>query len=62
VNDKLLVHNSNGELILVKANPEKYEELGRAQVSGKTWASPAYADGRLYVKDGANVFAIQLAP
>jgi outer membrane protein assembly factor BamB len=62
VNDKLLVHNSNGELILVKASPEKYEELGRTQVCGKTWASPAYADGKLYVKDGANVFAIQLAP
>jgi outer membrane protein assembly factor BamB len=62
VNDALLVHNSNGELILVKANPEKYEELGRTQVCGKTWASPAYADGKLYVKDSANVFAIQLAP
>ncbi len=62
VNDKLLVHNSNGELILVNANPKKYEELGRTQVCGKTWASPAYADGKLYVKDGANVFAVVIAP
>jgi outer membrane protein assembly factor BamB len=62
VNDKLLVHNSTGELILVKANPEKYEELGRTQVCGKTWASPAYADGVLYVRDGANVFAVAIAP
>jgi outer membrane protein assembly factor BamB len=62
VNDKLLVHSSNGELILVKANPEKYEELGRAQVCGKTWASPAYADGKLYAKDGTHVFALSIAP
>ena len=62
VNDKLLVHNSTGELTLAEANPAKYTELGRAQVCGKTWASPAYADGRLYVKDGANVFALAIAP
>lgn len=60
VNDKLLVHKSNGELILVKANPAKYEELGRNQVCGKTWASPAYVDGLLYLKDSGNVIAVSL--
>jgi outer membrane protein assembly factor BamB len=62
VNNKLLVHKSNGELILLNANPAKYEELGRAQVCGNTWASPAYADGKLYVKDGTSVYAIEIAP
>ncbi len=62
VNDTLLVHNSNGELILVKANPERYEELGRIQLCGKTWASPAYVDGRLYIKDATHVVAVEIAP
>lgn len=62
VNGKLLVLNSNGELLLVKASPEKYEELGRAQLCGNTWASPAYADGRVYVKDAKQLAAVALAP
>ena len=62
VNDKLLVLTSKGELRLLKANPAKYEELGRAQLCANTWASPAYADGKIYVKDEKNVFALVLAP
>jgi outer membrane protein assembly factor BamB len=61
VNDKILVLNSTGELILLKTNPEKYEELGRTQICAKTWASPAYADGRIYVKDDAHLTALALA-
>ena len=34
----------------------------RAQLCAKTWASPAYADGKMYVKDEKNVFAVALAP
>ena len=60
VNDKLLVLNSTGELFLVKAAPDKYQELGRLQVCGKTWSSPAYADGKLYVKDDAHLTALSL--
>jgi outer membrane protein assembly factor BamB len=62
VNDSLLVLDSTGELRLVRASDSKYEELGRAHFAGKTWASPAYADGKLYVKDGAKLTAVQLAP
>jgi outer membrane protein assembly factor BamB len=60
VNDKLLVLNSTGELTLVSARPDKYEELGRMQVSGKTWSSPAYSNGKIIVKDDAHVAAIAL--
>ena len=61
VNDKILALNSTGELFLIKANPAKYEELGRVQICAKTWASPAYADGRIYVKDDAHLTALALA-
>jgi len=62
VNDKILVLNSTGELILVQADPTEYKELGRTQLCAKTWASPAYADGKIYVKDEAHLTAYALAP
>ena len=31
---------------------EKFEELGTAQVCGANWCNPAYADGKLYLRDG----------
>ena len=48
----LLVQTDKGELVLVAADPMKYTELARVQVCGKTWSSPAYADGKLYVREG----------
>ena len=46
-----------GQLVLVKAAPEAYNEVSRIQaVGGKCWSTPDYADGRLYVrstKEGA---------
>ncbi|MGB8170431.1 MAG: PQQ-binding-like beta-propeller repeat protein [Chthoniobacteraceae bacterium] len=61
VNDRILVLNSTGELLLVKADPAKYEELGRVQLCAKTWASPAYLDGNIFVKDEAHLTALSLA-
>jgi outer membrane protein assembly factor BamB len=62
VNDKLLVLNSTGELSLVRASDGGYEELGRAQVAGQTWASPAYTDGKIVVKDAKKLTLVQLEP
>jgi outer membrane protein assembly factor BamB len=62
VNDKLLVLDSTGELRLVRASGDKYDELGRAQVAAKTWASPAYSDGKIFVKDGEKLAAVLLEP
>jgi outer membrane protein assembly factor BamB len=62
VNDAILVLDSTGELRLVRASESKYEELGRAHFVGKTWASPAFSDGKLYVKDATKLVAVQLVP
>jgi outer membrane protein assembly factor BamB len=62
VNDSLLVLSATGELRLVRASGERYEELGRAHFLGKTWASPAYVDGKLIAKDGSKLVAVQLTP
>ena len=60
VGDKLLTLNSNGELTLIKARPDKYEELGRIQACGKTWSFPAYVDGVLYARDERQIVALKL--
>jgi outer membrane protein assembly factor BamB len=59
--DKLLVLNSSGQLLLLRANPKNYEELGRLQACGKTWSFPAYSDGVLYLRDGRQLMAVELA-
>jgi outer membrane protein assembly factor BamB len=51
VGDKLVVVTDTGELLVIKPNPNRYEELARMQVCGKTWNFPAFADGKLYVRD-----------
>ena len=51
VGEKLLALSDSGELFVIKPNPSKYEELARVQVCGKTWNAPAFANGKLYVRD-----------
>jgi outer membrane protein assembly factor BamB len=57
IGDKLVVLTEAGEMIVLKANPGKYEEVARAQVCGKNWNAPAWADGRLYVRDNRELAA-----
>jgi outer membrane protein assembly factor BamB len=61
VGDKLLVLSESGQLVLLAANPEKYTELGRMQVCGNTWSFPAYADGKLFVRDARQLLCLDLA-
>ena len=51
---------SNGTLALVKAAPQKYDEVSRFKIpatsklrpnSGKVWAHPVIAGGKLYLRD-----------
>jgi len=52
VDGKLFLFNDKGELILARASPERYEELGRVKVfSGETcWTAPALHRGRIYLR------------
>ena len=60
VGKSLLVLTEDGTLILLQANPEKYTELARLQVCGNTWSFPAYANGKLYVRDTRSLQCIDL--
>src|SRR4029077_13535226 len=59
----LLVQAENGEAVLLAANPERHEELGRFQaIEGKTWNHPVIAHGRLYVRNAREVGRYVLKP
>ncbi len=48
----ILICTDGGLLVLIAADPKECRELGRAQVCGLNWCNPAYAKGRLYIRDG----------
>ena len=51
VDGKLVVLSDAGEVVLANANPDAYEELGRLKaVAGKCWSTPAYSDGKIFVR------------
>jgi outer membrane protein assembly factor BamB len=60
IGKNLLVLTDSGELVLIAANPTAYKELGRQQVCGKNWNFPAYADGKLYLRDSRELLCLDL--
>ncbi len=58
--DKLLMLEDSGSLVLLDPNPKEYRELARAVVSGPTWAHPALANDRLYVRDEKELICLEL--
>jgi outer membrane protein assembly factor BamB len=57
---KLLVLGQLGELVLIRPDPNKYEEIDRMQVCGKSWSFPGYSNGRLFVRDQKTLQCVQL--
>jgi outer membrane protein assembly factor BamB len=58
---KLLMLEEKGDLVLLQPNSKSYKELARASVCGQTWAYPAIAGGKLYVRDRRELICIQLS-
>jgi outer membrane protein assembly factor BamB len=51
VNEQLLALTDFGELVVVAAKPDAYQEVARAKVvTGKCWSTPAVSGGRIYVR------------
>ena len=57
---KILVLGQLGELVLIRPDPNKYEEIDRMQVCGKSWSFPGYSSGRLFVRDQKTLQCVQL--
>lgn len=58
--DRVLVLNSEGELILARLNPAGYHEQSRTKIIGPTWAHPAYAESSVYARDDNEIVAVSL--
>jgi outer membrane protein assembly factor BamB len=58
----LVVITDDGELVLVKATPDKHTEAARfPALEGKTWNYPAIADGRLLVRNQTQMACFDLS-
>lgn len=52
VGDTLLVLSDKGKLVVVRANPDAYEEIFNFQaLEGKSWTAPSFSGGRLYLRN-----------
>ena len=62
VDGHLLVWGERGSLLAVKATPAEYTVVGELPglLKYKSWAMPALADGRLYLRDQSNLLCLDL--
>ncbi len=68
---RLYLHGENGEVALIEASPDAYHQKGRFTPPGqpehtrgqmeKSWAYPALANGRLYIRDHNVLWCYQAA-
>jgi outer membrane protein assembly factor BamB len=57
---KLFCSTMKGELVVVRATPDKYDEIGRATVIGTTRQAPALANGLLYLRDDKEIVCLDV--
>jgi len=59
----LVVLSERGDVVLVKATPERHEEIAQfSALSGKTWNVPALAGGRLLVRNTTEMACYRIGP
>lgn len=58
----LLVLTETGDIALVRATPERHEELARIPgITGKTWNHPVIAHGRLFIRNDEEIACFELS-
>jgi len=57
VGDKLYLLTEKGVMLIIQAGPE-YKELTKCELGEKCYASPAFVDGRIYIRGLENLYCI----
>ena len=57
---KLFITTMTGELVVVRATPKAFEELGRTEVLGSTRQAPALSNGLLYLRDDKEIVCLDV--
>jgi outer membrane protein assembly factor BamB len=55
--DRIYMFNDKGECVIIQAADE-YKEIARADLGEEVLSSPAFADGRLYIRGKTNLFCL----
>ncbi|MFQ6036175.1 MAG: PQQ-binding-like beta-propeller repeat protein [Sedimentisphaerales bacterium] len=58
VGEQLYLLSEEGVMFIIKADPDEYKELARCELGEKCYASPAFADGRIYIRAEQNLYCI----
>jgi outer membrane protein assembly factor BamB len=59
VGDKFVIVDERGKAVVLKANPTAFEKVGDGDIGEAVFASPAVADGKLYIRGAKHLFCIQ---
>ncbi len=57
---KLFITTMTGELVIVRATPERFDELGRATILGSTRQAPALSNGHLFLRDDKEIICLDV--
>ena len=57
VGDKLYLLSEEGVMFIIEASRE-YKEAAKFELGEKCFASPAFADGRIYIRGVKNLYCI----
>jgi len=58
VGDRVYLLSEEGVMFIIEAGPDEYKELARCELGEKCYASPAFADGRIYIRAVENLYCI----
>ena len=60
--NRALIFNANGELLSVTLSEKGFNIHSRAQITGKTWAHPAYSKGQIFARTNDEIVCWKLNP
>lgn len=58
---KLFATTMKGEVVVIKATPDGFQELGRQNVLGRTRQAPSLSNGRLFVRDDEVIVCLDVS-